>query len=232
MQAEATFMTFARAFLAGPGVRALRDGTHSQDSPSWEGEGFRARVFLETGEASVLDDLGVHYVYLNPEKLARAVYRRIQENPRFERVLHLESADGAAVREAYRLKLAQAFPVWIPPQAFRVVSAEPPARLEARRAYQVPLVLSGQVEPSDGALRVSYDIRFPDDRLVTQNDEVRLPVSLRPAGPGRWIGTLWLATPWEAGEYNVRLYGWDGDTRLPLQRADGQPAVLRVRVDE
>ena len=232
MQAEATFMTFARAFLAGPGVRTLRDGTHSQDSPSWEGEGFRARVFLETGETSVLDDLRVTYVYVNPQKLARDVYRRIQENPRLERVLHLETGDGAAVREAYRLKPAQATPVWLPLQGFRVVSAEPPARLEPRRAYPVPLVLSGEGEPGDGVLRVSYDVRFPDDRLVTQNDEVRLPVALRPTGPGRWTGTLSLATPWEAGEYNVRLYGWDGNTRFPLLGTDGQPAVLRVRVEE
>jgi len=74
-------------------------------------------------------------------------------------------------------------------------------------------------------------VRFLDNRLVTQNDEVRLPVSLGPAGPGRWTGTLWLATPFEAGQNDARLYGWDGERRLPLQGTDGRLAILRVQVD-
>jgi hypothetical protein len=90
---------------------------------------------------------------------------------------------------------------------------------------------STKSEPGGGALRISYDVRFLDNRLVTQNDEVRLPVSLRPAGPGRWTGTVWLATPFEAGQYDARLYGWDGDRRLPLQGTDGRPAILRVQVE-
>jgi hypothetical protein len=231
MYAEATFITFARAFLSGPGVRSLREGTHSQNSPSWEGEGFRARVFFETGEASILDDLGVSYVYLNPQKLARNIYQEIKDNPRLERVLHLETPDAGAIREAYRVKPPVSPPAWISPEAFRLILAEPPIRMEARRVYPVQIVLSRPPGPGDGALRISYDIRFPDNRLVTQNDEVRLPVTLRPAGLERWTGTLWLATPYEAGQYNVRLYGWEGDRRLPLQGADGRPAILRVQVD-
>jgi len=93
-------------------------------------------------------------------------------------------------------------------------------------------VLSGPLNQAAGPSESPTTCVFLANRLVTQNDEVRSPVSLRPAGPGRWTGTLWLATPFEAGQYDARLYGWDGDKRQPLQGTDGRPAILQIQVDQ
>ena len=105
MSAQAVFSAIARAPLSGATLRALPDGNASQNVPYVDGEGFRARAFFATGEVGLLDDLGVNYVYLNPEMVGPDVYRRIQQDPRLERVLHLEWPGGGEVtREAYRVK--------------------------------------------------------------------------------------------------------------------------------
>jgi hypothetical protein len=229
--AEATFMTFARTFVAGPGIRVLREGTYTQMTPFWEGAGFRARAFLGTGEVTILDDLGVTYLYLNPDLLAPDVYDRIQHDARLQRLLHVEAPGGGAVREAYRVTPTTTAPSWLVPEPFRLVSVTPPPRLEARHIYPVSLLLIAPSAQPGGTLRLSYDLRFPDGRLVTVNDDVRLPVALRPAGPARWATTLWLATPYEPGLYDLHLYAWNGPSRLPLPHTDGRPAVLRIQVE-
>ena len=101
----------------------------------------------------------------------------------------------------------------------------------ARRVYPLRLVLSGTGDRDGRALRVSYEIRHLDGRLETWTDEVRLPVRLERAGSGRWLGTLWLATPLEKGDHDVFMYGWDGNIRVPLRGSDGRPVVIRVAVE-
>jgi hypothetical protein len=231
ISAQAVFSAIARAPLSGATLRALPEGNAPQNVPYVDGEGFRARAFFATGEVNLLDDLGVSYVYLNPERVASAVYRRIQHDPRLERVLHLEWPGGGAVREAYRVKPVLTALASIAPQELSVVSAEPPARMLAGRVYPVQLVLFGTGRWGRTAVRLSYEIRHPGGKLETWTDEVRLPVELEPAGPRHWRGTLWLATPLEVGNHDVSIYGWDGDTRVPLRGLDGRPVVIRVRVD-
>ena len=231
MSAQGTFSTIARAALAGATLRALPEGNVSQMFPFVDGAGFRARAFFATGEVGLLDDLGVSYVYLNPEAAAPDVYRRIQHDPRLERILHLEWPGGRAVREAYRVKPAMTALEWIAPEGLSVISLEPPPRMLAGRVYPVRLVLSGTGRQGRTAVRLSYEIRHPDGRLETWTDEVRLPVDLQPAGPRHWIGTLWLATPLEVGDHDVSIYGWDGNTRVPLRGTDAHTAVFRVRVE-
>ena len=231
MSAQAIFSAIARAPLAGATLRALPEGNVSQHVPYIDGEGFRARAFFATGEVGLLDDLGVDYVYVNPETVGSDVYRRIEHDPRLERVLHLEWPEGGVTREAYRVKPAAPTPTWIAPEGLTVLSVEPPPRMVTRRVYPLRLVLSGTGGRDGKALRVSYEIRHPDGRLETWTDEVRLPVKLEAAGPGRWIGTLWLATPLATGDHDVFIYGWDGENRVPLRGVDGRPAVVRVRVE-
>jgi hypothetical protein len=120
---------------------------------------------------------------------------------------------------------------WIAPEGLSVISVEPPPRMLAGRVYPVRLVLSGTGKQGRTAVRLSYEIRHPDGRLETWTDEVRLPVDLQPAGPRHWIGTLWLATPLEVGDHDVSIYGWDGNTRVPLRGTDARAAVFRVRVE-
>ena len=231
MSAQGIFSTIARAALAGATLRALPEGNVSRMVPFVDGEGFRARAFFATGEVGLLDDLGASYVYLNPEAAAPDVYRRIQQDPRLERVLHLEWPGGGAVREAYRVKPAMTALASIAPEGLSVISVEPPPRMLAGRVYPVRLVLSGTGRQGRTAVRLSYEIRHPDGKLETWTDEVRLPVDLQPAGPDHWIGTLWLATPLEMGDHDVSIYGWDGNMRVPLRGAGGRPVVIRVRVE-
>jgi len=232
MSAQAVFSAIARAPLSGATLRALPDGNASQNVPYVDGEGFRAHAFFATGEVGLLDDLGVNYVYLNPEMVGPDVYRRIQQDPRLERVLHLEWPGGGEVtREAYRVKPSAPTSTWIPPEEFAVLSVEPPPGMVARRVYPLRLVLSGTGDRDGRALRVSYEIRHLDGRLETWTDEVRLPVRLERAGSGRWLGTLWLATPLEKGDHDVFMYGWDGNIRVPLRGSDGRPVVIRVGVE-
>ena len=231
MSAQGTFSAIARAALAGATLRALPEGNVSRMVAFVDGEGFRARAFFATGEVGLLDDLGVSYVYLNPEAAAPGVYRRIQQDPRLERVLHLEWPGGGAVREAYRVKPAMATLASIAPEGLSVMSVEPPSRMLAGRVYPVRLVLSGIDRRGPTAVRLSYEIRHPDGKLETWTDEVRLQVDLQPAGPHHWIGTLWLATPLEIGDHDVSIYGWDGNTRVPLRGTEAPTAVFRVRVE-
>jgi hypothetical protein len=231
MSAQATFITFARTFLAGPGLRILPEANPSQMTPFWDGEGYRARAFLGTGEVDILDDLGVQYVYLNPANYPPNIYDRIRNNPRLERVVHLEWPGGGAVREAYRIRPAVAGRIWAAPDGWSLVGARQPLKLEVRGVFPIELLLSGPSGSSGGTLRLSYEIRLPDERLVTENDEVRLPLELRPAGGRRWTGTLWLATPYDPGKYEARLFGWDGGMRVPLRGEDGRQAVVSIVVE-
>jgi len=200
-------------------------------SEFWDDAGSRARAFFGTGEVSLLDDLGVGFVYLNPADLSPEVYRRIQQSPRLERVLRLVVPEGGPAREAYRVRPATSALVWTAPPTVVLVSADPRDRLEARHVYPVRLVFAGLGDVHSAPLRVSYEIRFPDGRLVTQNDDVRLPVDVAPVGAGRWAGTLWLATPYKPGEYNVTLYTWNAGARVALRGADGRQAVFHVTID-
>jgi len=231
MSAQAIFSTVARTPLAGATLRALPEGNVSQMVPYVDGEGFRARAFFATVEGDLLDDLGVSYVYLNPEAVAPGVYHRIQQDPRLERVLHLEWPGGGAIREAYRVKPAETPLASIAPVGLSVMSVEPPPRMLAGRVYPVRLILSGTGRQGRTAMRWSYEIRHLNGTLETWADEVRLPVDLQPAGPRHWSGTLWLATPLEAGDHDVSIYSWDGDIRVPLRGTDGRPLVIRVRVE-
>jgi len=231
ISAQAVFSAIARAPLSGATLRALPEGNAPQNVPYVDGEGFRARAFFATGEVGLLDDLGVDYVYLNPETVRPDAYRRIQQDPRLERVLHLEWPGGGVAREAYRVKRAGPTSTWIAPEGLAVLSVEPPPRMVARRVYPLRLMLSGSTGGDGEALRVSYELRHPDGRLETWTDEVRLPVKLERADPGRWVGTLWLATPLEKGDHDVFMYGWDGSTRVPLRNPDGRPVVFRVGVE-
>ena len=229
MSAEATFVTFARTFLSGPGLRIVPEGNPSQMTPLWDAEGFRARVFFATGEVSILDDLDVDYVSLNPANLAPSVYAKIRRDPRLERVVHVEWPGGGAVREAYRVKPAATPEAWTPPRPFRIVSLTKPPEMLARWVYPVTLSLTGD-GPGIPRLRLSYEVRLLPGTLANANDEVRLPVTLHRNGSGQWTGTLWLATPYEAGRYEVHLFAWDGSTRSPLRDPSGGPVTFSIDV--
>jgi hypothetical protein len=230
MSAQATFSTFAHAFLSGPGMRILPEGNLSQLTPFWDGEGFRARAFFATGDVDILDDLGVRYVYLNPDLLSSDAYRRIRDSPRLARVVHVEWPGGGAVREAYRVNPAPSRRVWTSPDAETLVEASPPSEMQARSVYPVRLTFISPEPVVKRLLRISYEIRLPDGQLITKNDEIRLSVGLQPSGAGRSSGTLWLATPYEKGEYDVLLYGWDGSNRTVLRGVGGRQAVVRIRI--
>jgi len=231
MSSQGLFVTFARAPLAGAAFKGVLQDNNSQFTELWDSAGFRARLFLGTGLVSPLDDLGVSYVYLDPANLLPKVYQKIEKEPRLQRVLRVQGPDGV-VREAYRVRPAPTGTEWLAPERFRLLSAEPPSQLGAHGVYPVTLLLSGPSGAAEGELRLSYEVCFPDGHLVTRNDEVRLPVQLRLVEPRTWTGTLWLATPLKPGLYEIRLYGWDGNSRSPLLDERQRPAVLKVNVRE
>jgi hypothetical protein len=111
-----------------------------------------------------------------------------------------------------------------------VISVEPPEILETRSAYAVPIRFARSDAAQGEALQVSYDVLYPDGKLVNDGDEVRYSMLLGGADPRRLEGTLWLATPYEPGTYEVRLYGWDRGSRVPLRDGRGQPVVVPIRV--
>jgi len=231
MSSQAVFLTFARALLAGPALKPLQDEKRALMSEFWDDAGSRARVFFGTGEVSLLDDLGVRFIYFNPAALSPEVHRRIQQSPRLERILRLDVPEGGPAREAYRVRPGPSPFASPAPPTVLLASADPPDRLQARHVHPIRLVFAGLGAGLDAPLCVSYELRFLDGRLVTQNDDVRLPVDIVPAGAGRWAGTLWLASPYKPGEYSVTLYTCNADTRMALRDADGRPAVFHVRTD-
>jgi len=224
--AHAVVAMFARTFLTGAGLVVSYDQAFSMLRIGWHPVGFRARVFWKTGDVGLLDDLRADYLLLDPDGLDSGVYWTLQHEPRLERVLRHE--DRGLVREVYRVRAAPS-PLPTSVQDVRVLRINIPNRFEPAEVYGLTLAMSSATPLP--RIRGSALIRTLDGVSINAEDEVRHIIALRRDGRNSWTGTLWFVTPFEAGEYEVALYAWDGPTRRPMTDGLGKPIIFTIRVD-
>ena len=68
------------------------------------------------------------------------------------------------------------------------------------------------------------------DTVINGGDEVRQRMPLEPTGVSSGRGAVWLATPYEPGEYEVRFWGSSQGADVPLWTAGEEPALFRITV--
>ena len=226
--AQATFSMLSGTFPVGLGYRVAPGGKYAM-TPRYENAGFRSRAFWTSLDVGILDDLQIDYIVVNPENLTSDRYGQLRRDARLQRIVRIEEPSGA-VREIYQIHPSPTPRPTVAPSTISVISVEPPEILETRTAYAIPIRFAGSHAARGETLHVSYDVLYPDGKLVNDGDEVRYPMLLGGADPRRLEGTLWLATPYEPGTYEVRLYGWYRGSRVPLRDGRGQPVVVPIRV--
>jgi hypothetical protein len=230
LMVQSVLATFSRTFVVGPGIRVVPEGTFSMTRSYIEPLGFRARAFWSALDVSLLDDMRVNYLFVDPEGIGHHAYHRLRNEPRLERMLRQEDAGGLVVREVYRLKPPSDDRALLNADLVRLTEVEWPALVAARHVYHVPVVVSGVPITRGSALRISYRLRFPGGPEINGGDEVRQRMPLEPTGVSSGRGAVWLATPYEPGEYEVRFWGSSQGADVPLWTAGEEPALFRITV--
>lgn len=205
---DAMLAALSGTFVSGRGVRVSSTGGYTMGMTFEEPVGFRAMAFWNTGDVTLLDDLGTDYLLVDPAKLKPPVYERLAHEGRLKLLFREAGVRPGTIREMYRVERGLREPAPPVPVDLRLEIGPLPPKLERARFYEIPLSVATRDPGFEGRVKVGYRV-FLAGQLVNWNDEVRHVINLEPAGRERWTGYLHFVAPYDAGHYDVTVEAFD-----------------------
>jgi len=228
--AHSIVSALSRSFVTGHGIRVSKERLMAMGVEYRESHGFRAIAFWHTVDVGLLRDMSVTHLLVDPARLPREAYERIKQERRLELIDRQEDARRHAVREVYRVHVADPPPA-IAPAELSLVAVEAPAVSAPAAFHAVPFVVASPPGHTDGPLRIGYRV-FYGALQMNVNDEIRHLTPLTMVGPGRWRGTMYLVAPYEPGTYAVELYALQAGGWGPLRRANESRPAFELTVSD
>ena len=219
---------FSGAFVDGHGIRISKDQVFAMSKEYMASAGFRAIAFWNTADLSILRDMRVKYLLVDPARLPPGIHAKLGTESRLELLDRESDTRSLQVREVYRVRLDARNYRQSLPLDLEIVSADFPSMMRPKRFYEIPFVLAVDSRSFDGQIEVGYRVWF-GDLVMNAGDEVRHVVKMERSRAGQWVGKLFFVAPYDAGEYAVELYAVDAAGRHVLRRPVG-PARYRIEV--
>lgn len=217
------------SYVTGMGVRFSKDLSYSMGSNFVKQAGYRAIAFWNTLDPDLLRDMKVNYLYVFPDNLPPAVYRKLSKEPGLQLIGSASDSSGLDKREIYKVADGPAPKAGAVPRNLRFYSADLPSTLRSERFYRIPVVFTGADGDHEAKTRLFYRLVY-QGRTVNQNDEIKQNMTLKKLDGKRYAGVLYFCAPYEEGDYDVELYALDGKEYRPIPDEREQNVLFRVRI--
>ena len=217
------------SYVTGMGVKFSKDLSYSMGSSFVKQAGFRAIAFWNTMDVDLLRDMKVTYLYVFPDSLPPAVYRKLSREPRLQLVETASDPSGMEKREVYKVKDEPTPREPAAPPNLRFQSVNLPPVLRSERFYRIPVVFDARDSAGEEKARIFYRLLY-QGRTVNQADEIKQNITLEKLDGNRYAGTLYFCAPYEDGDYDVELYKFDGEEYRPVLGERDENILFRVRI--
>jgi hypothetical protein len=207
--ADAMLAALSGTFIRGRGLRVSAAGGYKMGSDFDEPSGFRAIAFWNTGDLTLLDEVGIDYLLIDPAKIVPRAYEKLTHEARLDLPFREADVRRGTMREVYRIERGRQEPPPRVPSDVRLEIGPVPGGLERARFYEIPLTMTTRDPRFEGRVKIGYRV-FREDRLVNWNDEIRHVANLERRGREEWTGYLYFVAPYDAGRYDVTVQAFDG----------------------